>query len=225
MRVFFLAMFIFSSNFVCAKKDDTFRAQFSLYDNFSIHSDICTIKTSQGTISIKISTVDDIKNSSLINSFKYEEKLIIEAIIQEVICRQTYQMTGKEKERLLSFDYQDIVFQLLRLNYLSDQQILSLWEEYKQKGSLVYGIRGGDSVKDNKQQKFIEYLTARIKTLEQDEIMEYRPSGCILQSLPAESAGFNIVVCRDPVSNLYLRMVEGSIVEPGKLFMTIELCK
>ena len=131
MRIFFLVLFTILSNFVLAKKDSIPEFQISLYDNLSNNSDVYTINTSKGNFSFKISDSNDFKNLPLINSLDLQEKLIVEAIIKECTCRQIYQMTGKEKEKLLYDDYYAIVRLLLRLEHVSDQNILKLWEEYK----------------------------------------------------------------------------------------------
>ena len=80
-RLFFV--FLFLDSIICSKnQNDVYQAQIDVSSIFSNNnSDNCTINTSQGSISIKASTINEFKNSSLINSLKYEEKLIIEAII------------------------------------------------------------------------------------------------------------------------------------------------
>lgn len=139
MRIFFLVFFTILSNFVSAKKDDIPEYQIHLYDNLSNNSDICTINTSKGNFSFKVSDSNDFKNSLLINSLDLQEQLVVKAIIKECICRTIYQMTGKEKEKFLSSDYQDIIRLLLRLEGVSDQNIWKLWEEYKQRHTFRFG--------------------------------------------------------------------------------------
>ena len=135
MRIFFLVILIFlfsTATIVFSKDDNISEFHINLYDDFSNNSDICTIKTSQGNFSFKISEANNFRNSSLVNSLELREQLIVQAIITEFICRQTYHMPGKQKENLLSSDHQDIVRQLLKLDHVSDQHIWKLWEEYKQ---------------------------------------------------------------------------------------------
>ncbi|MBI2259958.1 MAG: hypothetical protein HYU67_13795 [Flavobacteriia bacterium] len=172
MRIYFLVVFAFLSNFVFAKKDDIPEHPIHFYDNFIDNSDSCTINTSKGKISFKLSDANDLKESSLINSLDLQEQLIVEAIVKECVCRQTYQMTGKEKERLLSSEYQDIVHKLLGLDHLSDQNIWKLWEEYKQRHRLRFGSNSKyeQELKDQlaKRKKERDKQVAKTKRKEQE---------------------------------------------------------
>ncbi|MBI2345280.1 hypothetical protein HYV10_04415 [Candidatus Dependentiae bacterium] len=173
MRIYCLVAIIFLSNFVFAKKDDIREHQIHLYDNPANNSDSCTINTSKGIFSFKLSDANDFKNSpndfknsSLINSLELREQLLVEAITKELVCRKTYKMTGHQKDKLLSSDYQDIVRELLNLEHLSDQQIWQLWEEYKQK----HRVRVGSNNKYEQELK--NSLSKRKKERDKQRVQE-----------------------------------------------------
>lgn len=153
--------FLVLTSIIFSKNDDIPDFYINLYDSIPNNQDICTINTSKGNFSFNLSDPNDFKNLSLINSLELSEQLIVAAIITEFICCQTYHMTGKQKEKLLSSDHQDVVRQLLKLDHVSDQHIWKLWEEYKQ------NHRWGFAYKSKYEQKLKDGLFKRKK--EQDK--------------------------------------------------------
>lgn len=107
--------------------------------------------------------VENSSSCAVITAQEYVHALK-QTIINEIVCRQIFHMTIIQKEQMKQLNYDDFVKALLLRDDLSDQAILALWDEYKNKR-----IWNFSNEKDDNEIKVKDWLKKRRQKIEVEE--------------------------------------------------------
>ncbi len=118
MKRLFLSFLVFTSIVFSKNQNDVYQAQIDLSSLF------------QNKSKKLVNTFICQNIPSVIDNYSY---VVQNMTKEERICHQQYRMSLQQKRYLLSHSYKEIVNRLLACKYLFDEQIWSLWQEYKNK--------------------------------------------------------------------------------------------